>query len=364
MVARRTVLKGLIAAGLCGERGWAAAGSPSHLAAAGRPDGSFSLCGLAADGQLLFEIPLPARGHAAAAHPTRPDAVAFARRPGTYAIVIDCVTGVERARIKATEGRHFCGHGAFSAEGDLLFTTENDYEAARGVIGIWDVRAGYRRVGEMGSGGIGPHDVKLMASGRHLVVANGGIETHPETGRTKLNLPSMRPNLSILGMDGSVHDIWEPEPAFRKNSIRHLAVSPKGDVAFAMQWQGDASVHPPLLGLWEPDGGTDLLAMDDENQREMQGYAGSVAFSRDGETVAITSPRGGLCHVFTLAGRRVVAQIRLADVCGIATHHDGFLLSSGTGVLFSGNEMAFRERAIHPRAWDNHLVAMHRPMSS
>ncbi len=94
---------------------------------------------------LRFRIALPGRGHAAAAHPTRPEAVAFARRPGTFVVDIDCVAGCETAQLTAPEGRLFHCHGAFSLDGRWLYTTENDYEAARGVIGLWDAAHGYAR---------------------------------------------------------------------------------------------------------------------------------------------------------------------------------------------------------------------------
>jgi hypothetical protein len=67
---------------------------------------------------LVFQIPLPGRGHAAAIHPQKPQAVAFARRPGTFAVVTNCVTGQPSARLSAPAGRHFYGHGAFSRDGD------------------------------------------------------------------------------------------------------------------------------------------------------------------------------------------------------------------------------------------------------
>ena len=124
---RRQFLGGIFAAGLMPVPTWADAGSPAFLSAAAKPDGGFVLCGIGAGLDIRFEIPLPARGHAAAAHPNRPEAVAFARRPGTFAVVIDCATGAQKAMLTAPEGRHFYGHGAFSSDGGLLYTTENDY---------------------------------------------------------------------------------------------------------------------------------------------------------------------------------------------------------------------------------------------
>ena len=151
---------------------------------------------VAGKGAITFRIDLPGRGHAAAAHPNRPEAIAFARRPGTFAIILDCLSGKPVNLVEAPPNRHFCRHGAYSADGELLFTTENDFSQSLGVVGVWDASKGYVRIGEMSSGGVGPHDMHLMADGQTLVVANGGIETHPDSGRTKLNLQTMRPNLS------------------------------------------------------------------------------------------------------------------------------------------------------------------------
>ena len=109
--------RGSASLGLVPAIGWAAAGAPDYLAAAGLPDGGYCLLGLTAAGGECFRLPLPDRGHAAAAHPERPEAVAFARRPGTFALVIDCAEGREVARLHSPEGRHFFGHGAFTPDG-------------------------------------------------------------------------------------------------------------------------------------------------------------------------------------------------------------------------------------------------------
>ncbi|MDJ0995644.1 MAG: DUF1513 domain-containing protein [Dinoroseobacter sp.] len=359
MPDRRSFLAGLVATGLCPKASWADVGSPRYLSAAKRPDGAYVLCGLSAEGAIVFEILLAGRGHAAAAHPTRPLAVAFARRPGTFAVVLDCTTGLETAQLSAPKGRHFYGHGTFSSDGGLLFTTENDYEAARGVIGVWDVQAGFQRIDEFPSGGIGPHDIKLLPDSRGLVVANGGIETHPETGRAKLNIPSMRPNLSIVDVNGHQTGICELDPEFRKNSIRHLAVNKAGDVAFAMQWQGDVSDHPPLLGKWSVEGHVDLLSPSTPQQRaSMHGYAGSVAFSSDLTQVAITSPRGGRALVFDSESGELLFETVVPDACGIADHERGFVLTSGNGKICIYADRHPQRTTMHERAWDNHLVEL------
>jgi len=85
MTSRRAFLAGLAAAAVP-LPSWADAGSPAWLACAMEPDGGFALFGLALDGSDTFRLPLPTRGHAGAAHPSRPEAVVFARRPGGWAL--------------------------------------------------------------------------------------------------------------------------------------------------------------------------------------------------------------------------------------------------------------------------------------
>jgi len=360
MTSRRHFLTGLAAASLAPLKGWASVGAPNYLAAALFPDGSYRLAGLDTGGDILFSLPLPARGHAAAAHPHRAQAVAFARRPGTFALVIDCAKGTVIARLTAPEGRHFYGHGIFSTDGTWLYTTENDYEAGTGMIGIWDAED-YSRLGEFPSGGIGPHDMRLMHDGKTLVVANGGIETHPDTGRTKLNLPTMQPRLSYLDLSGVVLEQVDLPRALHKNSIRHLAVRPDGLVAFAMQWQGDKTQHPPLLGLHLRGEAPRLLAAPDADQAALQGYAGSIAFAADGKTVAITCPRGNAMHQFNVADGRLAGVYPMEDVCGLGPGPGGFVFTTGTGAV---GHLTDKRAFVSARAacqWDNHLIPIRKP---
>ncbi|SFE29597.1 DUF1513 domain-containing protein [Roseivivax sediminis] len=356
MPTRRGFLTSLLAASTLPALSWADAGSPAYLGAAKGASGRFSLIGLGADASRRFAVPLPGRGHAAAAHPSAPEAVAFARRPGTFALVIDCAAGHVAHRLEAPEGRHFYGHGAFVAGGTILCTTENDMGSGAGRIGLWSRPDGYRRIGEVATHGIGPHDL-LRLSGDVLAVANGGIRTHPDTGREKLNLDTMAPSLSYLTPEGELLDQVTLDPELHKNSIRHLAAAADGTVAFAMQWQGEAMAPVPLLGLHRRGSAPRLLAADDGEQIAMQGYAGSVAISWDGARVGITSPRGGRLHVFGRADGACTI-LRRPDICGLAPSADGFTATDGMGGVLRVTDRLAPLAADPGTAWDNHLIAI------
>lgn len=347
---RRGFLSGLLGAGALPALSWAAAGSPGFLAAARDPDDSFALYGLRADGGIAFRVPLPARGHAGAGHPTRPLAVAFARRPGTYALVLDCAGGEVLHRLSPPEDRQFNGHGVFLHGGEILATSEQRASDSAGRVGLWETR-GWRRIGEIDGQGLGPHDLRLMPDGKTLVMANGGIATDA-TDRTKLNIPDMAPSLVWIDPDHGVIEGVDL-PGLHQASIRHLALRPDGLVAFAMQWEGDPSRQVPLLGLVR-QGEDPVLA---EAVEGMRGYAGSVAFAGDGASVTITSPKGSLAQSFDARGRWL-ASTPQADVCGAATLGAAVMTSDGGGGLMrlAGGELS--PLAAHPVAWDNHIVTL------
>lgn len=351
MATRRGVLAGLMALTLP-VPGWADVGNPRFLAA-GREGDRFVLHGLAATGATTFAIDLPARGHAACAHPDRPVAVAFARRPGTFAVVLDCLTGGVMAWLAPPEGRQFNGHGVFSADGTMMFTSEVVADTSEGRIGLWQFPE-FRRVGEWSSGGIGPHDVKRLPDGR-LVVANGGIRTDPRD-RRKLNLDRMRPNLTVLSPEGRIDMQAELPQELWRNSIRHLAVNATGSVAFAMQWEGDPSEAVPQLGLWAPGAAPIPCPPDAPEAFRMKGYAGSIALTETG-LIALSSPRGGVVMIHDALGRHMATHAR-ADVCGIAAEGGEFLASDGSGALWScGVEGLVPLRRSGPQ-WDNHIVTL------
>lgn len=330
-----------------------------------RPGGSgHRVTGIDARGGLRFDLPLPGRGHAIAFHPAEPVAVVFARRPGRFAVVLDHEEGVARLRIDAAPGRHFYGHGAFSADGRHLFTSENDWATGRGVVGIRDASDGYRQVGELPAHGTGPHELRLMQGGGTLVVANGGIRTHPEQGRAKLDIATMRPSLAFVDpADGALRDAFGLAPELHKLSIRHLDVAADGSVALAMQHEGSRRDEVPLLGLFE-GGGIRLFGDSAALARRLRHYAGSIAFDRSGTVIALTSPRAGLVTFWDRAGR-LLDTLRAPDGCGVAAAgENGAFLVSGSGLHRYGPASRTLEPFGPPALqgpWDNHLAVLDPP---
>ena len=357
---RRGFLRGAAGLGtatLVPRIGWAAAGGPRYLAAAGLPDQSYWLLGLTEAGAETFRLRLPDRGHAAAAHPSRPEAVAFARRPGTFALVIDCAEGARWRGCTRPRTGTSTGTAPSPRTGGCSSPPRTRSPTAPAGSASGTRADGYRRIGEVWSGGDGPHEVRLMPDGRRFAVANGGIETDPTSGRSALNLATMRSNLAYLDVaSGEVVQTLALDEGLRLNSIRHIAAGRDGTLAAGLQWQGSDLEHPPLLAVHRP--GTDRLALyaaEPAVQRRMRNYAGSVAVSDDGRRAAITGPRGGLMLIFDLAQRRGRGGRGARHLRGRRAR-EGLRLLDRRGAVPALDGGPAREERVPGLAFDNHLV--------
>ena len=319
-----------------------------------KPDGSYAVAVAAGNGDILHIAGLPDRGHDVTFDPVSGKAVVFARRPGTFAVAFDLTSSGVPLTITSPPGHHFYGHGVFSADGRLLYSAENAFETAQGVIGIYDCTDGFRRKGALESHGIGPHEILLMPGSKTIVVANGGIETHPDFGRQKLNIALMKPSLAYIdAATGDLVDQIYLPVALHKLSIRHLCVDGAGAVWFGCQYEGATGDEVPMLGRHRPGREVELIAADEGLCRSMKHYVGSVAANSDSSLIAATSPRGGVAVMLDAETGRVVSSRTLPDVCGAAADGTGFAHTTHDG-LFDVHGRAVSSGTI--AAWDDHLL--------
>ena len=364
---RRALLRLIGGGALAAQAPRAAFGrNPVRMYLAARKDAA-GLCrvsGFSPEGALCLDLPLPARGHAFALHPRRPVAVCFARRPGTFAVAIDLLRGSPVARFGSPPDRHFYGHGTYAAGGRLLYASENDFARGRGVIGVYSAGDGYRRAGELPAHGVGPHEVALLSDRETLVVANGGIATHPDAPGVKLNLPTMAPALVYVERRGGrlVERAGLPR-GLRRLSIRHLCVAGDDRVAVAMQYEGPRGDVVPLVGMHRRGGPLVLFDAPEPVLRGMRHYCGGVAFDASGQVVAASAPRAGAITLWDACRGRYLGSVPVADGSGVApTGVAGrFLATSGRGgaVLLDagGRWRAIGAAEVAGSRWDNHLAA-------
>lgn len=314
-----------------------------------------------AQGGLLQQLPLPARGHGVVRHPTeRSRSLVFARRPGSYIYDIDMHAQTVQL-VKNASDRRFYGHGCIDAQAGVLYSTENNFEQQRGVIAVRDLQT-KQLLAEFDSGGVGPHECRLLPDNRTLVVANGGILTHPDKPRSKLNIPSMRPNLSYIDVKtGKV--LGQYHLADHQLSIRHFDVSEQGKVVIGLQYEGDKQKIQPLIVTHEGENTLQPMLADELFWRKVNQYTASVSIDNANQRVGVTTPRGHSLSVWDLKSNELLNSINIRDCAGLAVRNSDFIVSNGRSELhkiqIDAQQNLQAQRMINPLElrWDNHMAS-------
>ena len=312
------------------------------------------------EGDIKWQKQLPERAHAPIIHPTQPLIAIVARRPGLNIDIYDVQSGNLVRRVIPEEDHHFYGHGLFSADGKRLITQENHYPSGEGRIFIRSLETG-KVIQYFSSYGIGPHESCLLDDNT-LVVANGGLKTHPDNDRRILNLESMQANLAFISLETGelLHKITLPDE-LHQLSIRHLDVNKSGTVALGFQYQGDKWDDVPLIATATINSREfNLLKLPDNINRRLTQYCGSVTFDESGQTLAISSPRGDLIVYWDISSNQYLTHHNYQDVCGISStsNKHQFLITTGKGKRVFVNPITNDTSALASMRqwkWDNHL---------
>lgn len=337
------------------------------LSAQGRSDGSYGLGSVAPAGQSADNALSGFRGHGVCQQPQKPDLAVFVgRRPATRAIEVNVVNGNITQEIHCAPQRYMQGHGVFSADGQFLFTTESDTTSGAGKI-VVRRSEDYKVVNEFDSHGIGPHELHLMPDGKTLAVANGGLLTHPDSGRKVLNLDTMRSTLSYIDSQ-SGRLISEHSVSESKASIRHFDVADDGTIAFGMQVQRQGLNHNkliPLAGIHKQGSDIQLLHAPETLTTKLSDYMGSVTIDSAHRTAGFTSPRGDLAVFWNIDDLSLQQYHSFHDVCGLALSQNKrhFVLSNSSGKIRRIDTRTLQEakelRMHFPdMAWDNHMLSV------
>ncbi len=255
--------------------------------------------------------------------PTRPhglmwgsakEVFVIARRPGDWIMRIDLKTG-QSSRSWQT-GRSLNGHCAMHEQG--FYTTETDLLTGTGRV-VRREPESLEVVDEWPTAGHDPHEMLVLPAGTLgldesvLLVANGGIRTHADMGRTKIDLDQM--DSSIVAMRLGTGDIlkkWTlPQ---RLLSLRHMALHPTGVIGVAMQAQHAEAQQrntAPTLALLSAHG---LRTVSDSTG--VSGYAGDIAAVDDGFVLSCT--RSNAVRVYSLAGQ-LIDQQPAPQPCALAS---------------------------------------------
>ena len=347
-----------VAGGVLWPRAWAATTSASAtLVAAWEADNQYRVGLISVVGEawsIQRSVTVPTRPHALLAEPGG-TVLAVARRPGDW--LLRWRPGSTQQQWHWIDGdRRFNGHAIASTNSAHIWTTETDLDTAQGRLGVREARS-LEKTDEWATHGMDPHELLALPErlgafpAGTLMVANGGIPTRPETGRSKRHLDRMDASLVALNpKTGALLGQWRLTDPFL--SIRHLAWDANTQrLGIALQAE-----HPteedrwraPVLAVWDGERVSTAPAPPD-----LRGYGGAVA-ARPSGGFLVGCPRANALAVFD-AQTRWSHNITLPDACAVAVAAGQWWVAGGSGVLHGeGGSPRLATGANGSPRWDNH----------
>ncbi len=258
--------------------------------------------------------------HGIAIDPHNPNRLVTFQKIGEGCCEIDLSTRQVLRTIPPTEDRWFYGHGAFSTDGKLLYSTETVNSEERGVIGVRDA-ATFAYLGEFPTFGENPHDCHLIEDGKVLLVTNGG---------GGLDTP-LRPCVTWVDVE-SRKLLDKRELDSERFNTGHLCLASDG---------GLAVVSAPRKGLTDKDIGAVSLGRSHDHLQTMQEPAGvtsrmtgealSVAIHEPTQVAAVTHPFGDMVTFWSMHTFTFLKKIDLPRARGVTLTQDGrnFIVTYG-----------------------------------
>jgi hypothetical protein len=266
-------------------------------------------------------VATPFLPHGVAIHPKTPHIVTTFEKIGPGCAEVDLATGEARRFVLPTKDRWFYGHGAYSTDGSLLYSTETINSTGKGMIGVRDART-FQYLGDFPTFGDNPHDCHLIEGGTVLVITNGGSKVPGEGDQPCVAYVEVE-SRKLLHRHDMVGDRF---------NTGHLCVAGK---------DGLVVVSAPRSGVMDKDlgavsmraGGGALVTVTEPRDitSRMIGEALSVEVHEPTGMAAVTHPFGDMVTWWSTATRGLVKVIDRPRPRGVTLSRDGtrYVLSFG-----------------------------------
>ncbi len=259
------------------------------------------------------------RPHGVHRKQTDPNCLAVFEKKGPGACEFDLNSRTVVRYIQATKNRWFYGHGAYSLDGAVLYSTETVLDSKDGAIAIRD-SSDMQVLSEFPSYGKEPHECKIIDSGKTLVVTNGGGELHGDP-----------PSICYIDI-ASERLIEKIELSNARLNTGHFAVSSSGDLVVISAPRSGLDKRQPG-GISIRAGGSAMHSISDPEHvtRRMFGEALSVIIHERSGIVAVTHPDGNMVTFWSLRNRDLLNVLEIERPRGVELTVDGtnFIVSYG-----------------------------------
>ncbi|TDU25736.1 hypothetical protein DFR24_4181 [Panacagrimonas perspica] len=257
--------------------------------------------------------------HGIHAHPQQLHRLALFEKKGPGACEYDLGTQQIIRPIPTTKNRYFYGHGAYSADGKVLMSTEADVDSLDGAIGIRDSTS-LDYLGAFPSYGKAPHECRLIDDGRTLVVTNGGGELGGDPPSvTYIDVASQKLLDRVLLTDARLN-------------TGHLGIArDRSLVVVSAPRAGLGTVERGGVSIRNPGGEMETLTEPAQLPRDLRGEALSVAIHDETGVAAVTHPDSNLVTFWSLRERVLIKTLSVHKPRGVTLTHDrnAFVISGG-----------------------------------
>jgi len=291
------------------KKGWVLGGGA--YIEAGETQYALSLINLDVEAPQAERVPLSFLGHGLAFDPRDPLRIAVFEKKGPGACIVDLRQKKVVQPIATKKTRQFYGHGAFSADGSLLYATESllDHEK-EGVLVVRDGQT-LREIGTLPTHGTAPHDCVIIDEGRTMVVANGGGapgEAEPCVTYVDLKSEALLDRVPIVS------------PRFNTG---HVALSGRGDLAIVSAPRDGLPTDELGAVTLRPVGKQAVtLTRPPQAIRRMIGETLSVCIDEARGLVLATHPKGDCVSIWDLHSAALVDLHQTYNPRGIALSLD------------------------------------------
>lgn len=335
--------------------------TPKHLLLSSVTDsqGRNYLAALNEIGEIYYQLPIPERAHDSLFNSIKNEAIYFGRSPSQSIYVVNVTDKKITTVIKSAANRHFYGHGVIDKTNSYLFVVEKNVLTNKGCIGVYDVNDRYKRIDQIDSYGVGPHQISLLSDNKTIVVANGGLLK--DSNKNIINHDSFQSSLAYINsVNGELIDRYPSE--FSGNSLRHLTVDNDDQVFIGAQSYSD-NINPLIFSHGGEDQLTPFVTEEYIWQIHKNYTASLTVFNNQ---LIVSSPRGGVLTFWDTKEKRFLSKHNFIDVAGLSMQSNSdvssLFVTTGQGRVMSINmttdsvsKSASHSYYLKDIAWDNHL---------
>ena len=269
-------------------------------------------------------IPMTFFGHGIARHPADPARISIFEKRGPGACEINLKEGRVTRPIVTADDRQFYGHGAYSTDGKLLYSTETIMNDERtGLIAVRDAES-HEYLGEFPSHGASPHDCHLLDDGKTMVITNGGGD-----------FTGSMPNVTFVDVN-TEQLIEKLEPDYPRVNSGHVSITASGKLAMvSAPREGLASTENGGITIRLGNGKFHTLRKPSGVIKRLRGETLSVCIHDAGNVVGATTPDANLLTFWNLASGELICSYDISNPRGIELTADGkyFIVSHGAGTI-------------------------------